>query len=460
MDKTQKRTIRPRRPRRNGVETSKRRSFLARSSAFLAGAVLGGCGAAGDDAQAAGGAPGQPPPNARRPAPPASVMTSGKGSADGRLPTTVRLSLDHDLQASSTELVTFGLPLAPGLVKSADQIRVLLRGQPVPISCEPGLRWHWLDGSLRSVSIQCIVDMAKGDALLTIDDAGRDTATNLKRRPIDEGWTDSGFRDADGRVLRKPRVLPLHDIEYLAATGILPPFAPPKTDDDANTGIWLSVKGVLDGAFPWGRTDTGGIDYDSWLFDRPSSLFKLSMQFRDLEKRRALLRNAAISKRHYFAWVRQAQIEGSPQNTVVPFWWDLKRHAVIGPNSSASTYGTTMYQQCQGAKLALALLGDDTQWTAGMLNQWALDMRTKALGTAGIDYSSSGRYVYPQGWTERLASIPALSPSLRVHIASAATVVYAGRAECCVRRSLFSIPAVRCVSSPRSASASLAPWHA
>lgn len=183
------------------------------------------------------------------------------------------------------------------------------------------------------------------------------------------------------------------------------PFLPPQEDDDANTGIWLTVKGVLDGAFPWGRGTSGQIDYDSWLFDRPGTLFKLSMQFRDADKRRALLRNAAISKRHYFGCVTNSQIE---EKYTAPYWWDLKRRAVLG-NSPGNTYGTTMYQQCQGAKLAWALLGDDTQWTANTLLQWASDIRTKALA-AGADVAGrGGDYAYPgSGWTERLAGIPSL----------------------------------------------------
>jgi hypothetical protein len=67
-----------------------------------------------------------------------------------------------------------------------------------------------------------------------------------------------------------------------------------------------------------------------------------------------------------------------------------------------------MYQQCQAAKLALALLGDDTQWTASMLVRWAADIRA-AQGSPGPDYAASGRYSYPgSGWTERLAGIPSL----------------------------------------------------
>lgn len=390
----------------DGNADEPRRTFLSRGGALLASALLPGCGAAGEGAQAAATDPtaNRGGSNSRRPY--LKVPPNSQPGPAGALPTTVVLSVDAGLTPNTAELVTFGLPLSPGLVNSVAQIRVMHAGRPLAISCAPGLRWHWKDGSLRSVSIQCVLDMTKGPVTVAIDANGRDTSTDLARRPVEQGWTDSGFRDPDGRTLLKPRVLPLHDPDYLAASGIVAPFVPPQQDDDANTGIWLTVKGALDGAFPWGRNASGQIDYDSWLFDRPGTLFKLSMQFRDAEKRRALLRNAAISKRHYFAYVRRCNIE---ESYFADYWWDLKRYAVIGPNSTNGTYGTTMYQQCQAAKLAWALLGDDTQWTGELLLRWASDIRTKAAGTAGADVAAKGAYSYPgKGWTERLAAIPSL----------------------------------------------------
>lgn len=392
-------------PSTNGATDEPRRTFLSRGGALVASTLLPGCGAAGEGTPSAAAGPtaSGEGSNSRRFYQKAPL--SDQRGLSAALPTTVVLSLDAGLTPSTAELVTFGLPLSEGLVNSADQIRVMHAGRPIAISCAPGLRWHWKDGSLRSVSIQCILNMTKGDVAVAIDTAGRDISTDLPRRPLEQGWTDSGFRDPDGRTLLKPRVLPMHDPDYLAVSGIVAPFLPPRQDDDANTGIWLTVKGALDGTFPWGRSASGQIDYDSWLFDRPGTLFKLSMQFRDTEKRRALLRNAAISKRHYFASVTTSQIE---EKYTAPHWWDLKRRAVLG-NSAGNTYGTTMYQQCQGAKLAWALLGDDTQWTAEILLQWASDIRTKAVA-AGADVAGRGTdYAYPgTGWTERLAGIPSL----------------------------------------------------
>lgn len=348
-------------------------------------------------------APVPSPAPAPEPAPSLPDLVPG-GTA--RLPTTVVLTMQDGL-APGRERVTFGLPLSVGVLTDPAQLRATIAGIEVPIAVRPGLRWHWRDGSLRSVTVQMEVDLSAGDRVVELDAAGG--SLRMSGWPVLDGWTPSGHTDADGRALLMPRVVPLHDPDYLAACGLLPPFAPPPQDDAAATGIWGSLTathaghGLLDAAFPWARTATGGIDFDSWLFDRPGTLFKLSMQFRDAEKRRALLRNAALSKRHYFAQVVETQQDSRPTQRI-PYWWDLKRKA----EGSAFSYSTTMYQQCQGAKLALALLGDDTQWTDDMLLRWAADIRG-AQGSPGMDVLTLAEtYRYPAGWTERLAGIPSL----------------------------------------------------
>lgn len=360
-----------------------RRSFLARSGALLGGTVFSGCGVADEGPDAA----------ARR-----ARCQPAASNCGPWLPTTVRLSADAAMGTPGTELVTFGLPLLRGVITSTAQIRVRQGDRDIPIACKAGLRWHWKDGSLRSVTIQCAVDMSGGDVTLSIDGAGRDTAQDRAPQPVDAGWADSGYRDLDGRVLRAPRVYALHDLAYVAQTGLLPPYLPPATDDPSNTGIWSTANRFL-GTFPYASTDSS-----AWLFDRPTTLFKLALQINDIAKRKALLKHAAVSKRHYFNYVVRTQIDNG-SNWVVSHWWDFKRRA--SNPSAAFTSGTTMYQYCQGAKLALALLGDDTQWDQAMIRTWAADIR-RAPGVAGIDHAGRGEYVYPAAWTERLAGLASL----------------------------------------------------
>src|SRR5690606_20956142 len=67
------------------------------------------------------------------------------------LETTVLLTADSTVQPGKSEVVTFGLPLPAGEVLHSSEIRVVQGGQELPVHVEPGLLWHWKDGSLRSV---------------------------------------------------------------------------------------------------------------------------------------------------------------------------------------------------------------------------------------------------------------------------------------------------------------------
>ena len=90
------------------------------------------------------------------------------------LDTELTLQADVDIQAGNNELVTFGLPLALGDVADLSQIRVLHNGVELSVYVESGLRFHWADNSLRSVTIQVDnIDMSGGNQVLRVTDAGR-----------------------------------------------------------------------------------------------------------------------------------------------------------------------------------------------------------------------------------------------------------------------------------------------
>jgi len=114
-----------------------------------------------------------------------SNPTQDTATARGRLITTVLLSADRSITPSTSEIVTFGLPLSPNRVSGDEQIRVVLNGNELAIACVTGLKWHHLGGSPRSVTIQLAVDMSRGDVLLRVEDGGRNTRRDTPLRPID-----------------------------------------------------------------------------------------------------------------------------------------------------------------------------------------------------------------------------------------------------------------------------------
>jgi|GEM_PF-3473575 len=185
------------------------------------------------------------------------------------LSTTVRLTSDVDVSPTANETITFGLPLPQGVVRTTDDITVTVNGREQPIYIEPGLRWHWADNSLRSVSIQLQdMDMTSGDVVLVISNAGRTIANDLVEQPHSTGWTRA-TADKDSHFY--PRILAIHDPEYLSATGLIRPYVASKND---------AFDRYIDTQFEryWKDFDFAQSKAANWLFDRTTTLYKYAMR--------------------------------------------------------------------------------------------------------------------------------------------------------------------------------------
>lgn len=264
------------------------------------------------------------------------------------LNTTIILHADSDVTPGNAELVTFGLPLAEGDVASVSQIKVMRGATELGAYVEAGLRHHWSDNSLRSVTVQLDgIDMTAGDVELQITDEGSSVA-RINERPHSEGWASA---NATKLNLSYPRIFVLHDKAYLATTGLIPPYEPSTGSSDAFEQYQL-------GQFEnW----AGGLDYGdssgaNWLFDRSSAMFKAYMTTGRVE----FLKEAFLGKQFYFQHVRN----------------DGSTPAAAG-GSGCWTYGSTAcadgkYIAPQQAKLAWALTGDNSQWNDSLIVNMAL----------------------------------------------------------------------------------------
>jgi hypothetical protein len=98
------------------------------------------------------------------------------GNTDSsQLYTTVTLQPDTEITPYTSELITFALPIAEGIVQDTSSIKVTMKGVEQAIFAKAGLRWHWSDNSIRSATIQLQnVDMTLGNIELTITNNGRD----------------------------------------------------------------------------------------------------------------------------------------------------------------------------------------------------------------------------------------------------------------------------------------------
>lgn len=284
------------------------------------------------------------------------------------LNTTVTLTSDSP---AGVEPVTFGLPLGAGMIESAGQIRVSKEGVEIWANVKPGLLWHGTD-FLRSVTINVQVDMSGGDVILTITDEGRTLTGNL----IEAEWVSAGPDKAD---LTYPRVLALHDIEYLAQSGIVSPFGT----------VSQEFIDYLDTQFLW----SGPLVYSemiraNWLFDRPSAYFKAYMVTGDAR----YLKEAILSTKHYFNHIETAGTP-KPAGGRGGFFMD-------GIGKSDGKYIYT-----QAAKLYQALVGESTQWDDSLINDMAIQ-------------ADLGWHQHPtddphdfenEGFTERAAGIAGLA---------------------------------------------------
>jgi hypothetical protein len=311
------------------------------------------------------------------------------------LDTTVTLTPDTTIIPTTNEVVTFGLPLAVGDVLNKSQIRVLIGTVEQRINVQDGLRWHWRDGSLRSVTIQMQgVNMTAGNVTLKISDIGRDTSRDLLAVPQTAGWTAAG---ATKNNLPFPRVFAVHDLPYLASTGLIPPYVPGSTAE----GVGKLQSEQFDNNF-------GALNYatstgSSWLFDRATAMLKAYMTTGNVK----FLKEGFLAKQFYFTYVRNDGTPPAPAGG--SGCWTY--------NGIACADGKMIYTQ--PAKLALALFGDNSQWTNQLINNMAFqsDLGWNQYGTRDLFSDEM------EGFTERGAGIAGLAEVAAYEITGDATVL-------------------------------------
>lgn len=299
------------------------------------------------------------------------------------LNTTVTLTADATITPTSSEVVTFGLPLAQGDVTSTNQIRVLIGAVEQSIYVEAGLTWHFGDKSLRSVTIQLQgVNMTGSDIILTITDAGRNTANDRAEVPHSNGWATGPANKANTPF---PRIFAKHDLTYLASTGILPPYIP----GTASEGVGKLQSDQFNNGFGALNFSNSSGAQSSFLFDRASAMMKAYMTTGDTK----FLKEGFMTKQLYFTHVKNTGTAPAPAG-----------------GDGCWTFGTTAcadgkYIYTQPAKLALALFGDNSQWDNALIIEMATqaDLGWNQPATRDL-YNAEN-----EGFTERAAGITGLA---------------------------------------------------
>lgn len=254
--------------------------------------------------------------------------------------------------------VTLGLPLPPGLLHDAAQVRLLdERGAEVPAAVKPMLTWHFRDGSLRAVRVQ--FHGPPGTYYFAFDAPRTKHAAGW---PYDEGLVD-------GRPAAIASLAP----EWLTSSLIAGPQSVVTPGEP--------YARYVDAQFRWARTMPTG-DTTAWLFDRPSTLFKAYVR----TGRADYLEAAETSYRWYMAGIKR---DGMPVSPSCGGGWL--------PNGKPCD---VKYVYIEPILLAVALAGDDSMHDAGLVGKMA------ELWNTGGWSGSPGPYRHATDYfTERLAGL-------------------------------------------------------
>lgn len=266
----------------------------------------------------------------------------------------------HATRTTGAEVpVTFGIPFAPGELRNADQLRILDKdGNEIPAAVEVTLRWHFRDDSIRAVRVQLRTPMNTTTRELRF-------STEAKRSKNAQGWPyTEGLVDAANH-LRMPAVLATLDPSWLTRSLLAGPQVPFSAENAYDQYIQTQ--------YAWaGRLPT--TDFSAWLFDRPTTLFKLYIRSGEI----AHLRSAVESYRFYMGHLkRSGECAGG---------WEFGRAKPCDAK----------YIYVEPALLAVGLTGDDSLYTAELIEQMM------ALWDKGGWSGIGGAYRSPdQAFTER-----------------------------------------------------------
>ena len=134
------------------------------------------------------------------------------GQPAPELSRTIHLTPNADV--GELELVSLGIPFAPGELADASRVSIVdAGGTEVPAFVKPTLRWHWLDGSIRAVKVQFFADPGQDYAFRLEGYRGK----SMPEEPYDRG-TRPGKMGAP-----VPRVIATLDPHWLVHSRIAGP---------------------------------------------------------------------------------------------------------------------------------------------------------------------------------------------------------------------------------------------
>jgi hypothetical protein len=288
-------------------------------------------------------------------------------AATGGAPRSVRVHLVPRPGVSGEERVSFAVPLAPGALRDADDVRVSQDGVEIPSARRALARRG--DGSIRSVELQVDVDL-DGETDLDVAIGEPAGAGDLPLVPVADT-----LDPPDGT--EGPRVWALLPAAWLSASGVAGPEVPEADVAGTPLAAWsdLCDYDAYDvGAF----LDEAG-DGSVWLYDRGTVMYRGYARRGDLTTLESAYRETAI----YRAGITGA---GSATDIGVP-----------------GKRGDLKYFYAQNMAIHYLLSGDDR------FRESAEQIALKVGGMWDPHYDGSTTNAGHETWTERLAGFQLLA---------------------------------------------------
>ena len=288
----------------------------------------------------------------------ATVIDSGGTS------TTSTFSVELQPQVASTAVrrINFAVPLAPGALTSVDRIQVRAGTTVLPTARRALASWP--DGSIRSVQVQ--FDLAVPATTSVGVTIGETASSTIAMVPVDQT-----LAQADGTT--GPAVWALLPAGWLSSSRVAGPSLPSAQVAGTAQAAWDRVCDYT--AFGTDAFLPINGEQGSWLFDRPTALYRGYQRTGSLTPLRSAYREAAMYR---------AGITGTASSTTIPV-----------PASS----GDLNYQYTQGLAIHYLLTGDDRfREAAENVAIRAHDLWTSPGYAGGSDF-----------WTERHAGFGLLA---------------------------------------------------
>jgi hypothetical protein len=303
-----------------------------------------------------------------------------------------RASLSPQAGVTGMQRVNFAVPLPAALLADPARIRIASTGGGELAAARRALA-SWPDGSLRAVQVQVEVDVGAVTAL----DVEVDAEPMVGTLPLVD--VADTLVQADGTA--GPRVWVVLPASWLAPSGVAGPLLPASTLTGTPLDAWASICDYATwnvDSFLAVATDRG-----SWLFDRPTALYRGYAMTGDRDALESGYREAAIYR---------AGISGTGSSTR------------IGVPTSADDL---KYHYTQGMALHYLLSGDDR------FREAAEDVATRAHDL----WPDPGYAGGADFWTERHAGFALLAYEWATAVSDDRAATFASWADVAVRAYLL-----------------------